>query len=32
MTRWTSNELAKIDTAEELEIASLRPNGTLRAP
>ena len=32
MTAWTSNELDKIGTAEELEIASLRRDGTLRKP
>jgi len=32
MTAWTSDELNKIGTAEELEIASLRRNGTLRKP
>jgi hypothetical protein len=32
MTRWTSDELNKIGTAEELEIASLRRDGTLRNP
>jgi hypothetical protein len=32
MTTWTSNELNKIGTAEELQIASLRQNGTLRKP
>jgi hypothetical protein len=32
MTTWTSNELTKIGTAEELEIASLRSDGTLRKP
>ena len=32
MTTWTSNELNKIGTAEELQIASLRRDGTLRAP
>lgn len=32
MTAWTSNELTKIETAEELEIASLRSDGTLRNP
>ena len=32
MTTWTSNELAKIGTAEELEIASLQRDGTLRKP
>jgi hypothetical protein len=30
MTTWTSDELDKIGMAEELEIASLRLNGTLR--
>ncbi len=30
MTTWTSDELNKIGTAEELEIASLRRDGTLR--
>jgi hypothetical protein len=32
MNLWTSNELNKIGTAEELEIASLRRDGTLRKP
>ena len=32
MTIWTSDELTKIGTAEELEIASLRRDGTLRNP
>jgi hypothetical protein len=32
MTPWTSEELDKIGTAEELQIASLRSNGTLRNP
>jgi hypothetical protein len=32
MTVWTSDELNKIGTAEELEIASLRRDGTLRKP
>jgi hypothetical protein len=32
MTTWTSNELDKIGTAEELQIASLRRDGTLRKP
>jgi hypothetical protein len=32
MTTWTSEELNKIGTAEELEIASLRGDGTLRKP
>ncbi|RPI87413.1 MAG: DUF2255 family protein [Chloroflexi bacterium] len=31
MTTWTSDELTKIGTAEELEIASLRRDGTLRS-
>ncbi len=30
MTTWTSDELSKIGNAEELEIASLRDDGTLR--
>ncbi|HYU11540.1 MAG TPA: DUF2255 family protein [Stellaceae bacterium] len=32
MTIWTSDELDKIGTAAELEIAALRPDGTLRNP
>ncbi len=32
MTTWASEELDKIGTAEELEIASLRRDGTLRNP
>jgi hypothetical protein len=32
MTTWTSDELNKIGTAEELGIASLRRDGTLRKP
>jgi hypothetical protein len=32
MTVWTSDELSKIGTAEELEIASLRDDGSLRKP
>ena len=32
MTTWTSDELNKIGTAEELRIASLRADGTLRKP
>ena len=32
MTTWTSDELTKIGAAEELEIASLRRDGTLRTP
>ena len=32
MNGWTSEELSKIGTAEELRIRSLRRNGTLRSP
>ena len=32
MTTWTGDELDKIGTAEELQIASLRDDGTLRKP
>jgi len=32
MPEWTSDELNKIGTAEELEIASLGQDGTLRKP
>ena len=32
MTTWTSEELSRIDAADELEIASLRRDGTLRNP
>jgi|RhiMethySRZTD1v2_1073278.scaffolds.fasta_scaffold01313_27 hypothetical protein len=32
MTGWTSDELARIGTADELEIASARHDGTLRNP
>src|SRR5439155_18412948 len=32
MTTWTSDEIQKIATAEELEVASLRGDGTLRKP
>ena len=32
MTIWTGDELNKIGTAEELQIASLRRDGTLRKP
>jgi hypothetical protein len=32
MTKWTSDELGKIGRAEELEIAPLRGDGTLRKP
>ncbi len=32
MTGWTSDELTKIEAADELEIASIRRDGTLRNP
>jgi hypothetical protein len=32
MTAWTSDELTKIEEADELQIASLRRDGTLRNP
>jgi len=32
MTIWTSDELDKIGNAEELQLQSLRPDGTLRNP
>ena len=32
MTAWTSDELNKIGTAQELQIAPLRADGTLRKP
>jgi hypothetical protein len=32
MTTWTSDELNKIGTAEELEIAPRQPDGTLQNP
>ena len=32
MTAWTSDELDKIGAADELELASLRRDGTLRKP
>jgi len=32
MTAWTSDELSKIGAAEELQIASVRRDGTLRNP
>ena len=32
MTPWTSDELNKVGKAEELQIASLRRDGTLRKP
>ena len=30
MSNWTEDELARIDRAEELDIASRRPDGSLR--
>jgi hypothetical protein len=32
MTQWTSDQLDKIGGAEEVQIASVRPDGTLREP
>jgi hypothetical protein len=32
MTAWTSDELTKVGEADELQIASLRGDGTLRKP
>jgi hypothetical protein len=32
MTKWTNDELTKIGAAEELQIATLRRDGTLRNP
>jgi hypothetical protein len=32
MTAWTTDELDRIEAADEMEIASLRPDGTLRNP
>jgi hypothetical protein len=32
MTAWTTDELSKIGNAEELQVASLRRDGTLRKP
>ena len=32
MSEWTSDELSKIETAEELKIESVRGDGTLRRP
>lgn len=32
MTTWTSGELDKIGSAEELQLATQRPDGTLRSP
>jgi hypothetical protein len=32
MTAWTTDELDTVGAADELEIASLRPDGTLQSP
>ena len=32
MSEWTTEELSKIETAEELNIASMQRDGTLRKP
>jgi len=32
MTTWPADELARIETADELELATLRGDGTLRKP
>jgi hypothetical protein len=32
VSAWTSEELAKVAAADELQLASLRPDGTLRLP
>jgi hypothetical protein len=32
MSTWTSDELSKIEAAEELDLASVRGDGTLRKP
>jgi hypothetical protein len=32
MTQWTSDELTRIESADELQITSLRRDGTLRKP
>jgi hypothetical protein len=32
MSTWTSDELDKIGGADELELASMRPDGTRRKP
>ena len=32
MSEWTSDELRKIGDAEEVQITSRRPDGTLRKP
>jgi hypothetical protein len=32
MTAWTNNELEKIADSDELQLASARPDGTLRRP
>ena len=32
MTAWTEDELARVDAGEELQLASVRPDGSLRRP
>jgi hypothetical protein len=32
MSAWTNDELTRIGSADELELASARPDGTLRSP
>jgi hypothetical protein len=32
MNEWTTDELPRVAAAEELELASIRPDGTLRKP
>jgi hypothetical protein len=32
MSAWTSDELSRIEAAQELDLASVRRDGTLRAP
>jgi hypothetical protein len=32
MAAWTADELAKVEAADELDIAARRPDGTLRKP
>jgi hypothetical protein len=32
MTQWTTDQLDKVGMAEEVQIASVRPDGTLRKP
>jgi hypothetical protein len=32
MTQWTDDELAKVGSADEIQVAALRPDGTLRKP